>query len=507
MNPTHTAQQLAGSTAAELLRLSNSSSPPPNDRKIFTNRALRLETIRYIGFDLDWTLADYRRLPLLQLILERTIDRLIEHSGYPKRVRAVEFRPDFSRRGLLIDKEAGTVLKMNRHRYVGLAYFGRRRLERSELKKLYRHEPIKPSHERFYHLDSIFELTEANLFSELIHLIDGGTSGFPESFRRLFDDIRAATDWVHGKSDLKQRILAKIETYLPRDEELLVALDRLAMGNRKLMLITNSGWSFASQVCSYLFEGDVQGSGRWRDLFDLVIAESSKPTFFRESRPFIQLDKDGQRTQSTDTPVWGGLYHGGSLAGLMRLLRVPGEQVLYVGDHIYSDVVSSKLESTWRTALIVKEIEQELDVRHSHSEDFRLDHELKQRLGILGLRMDRLRDSIGLLKTQSFGKSNGDSPDLAAVRKVLKAVTDSHRSVLREEADLAENLDRRLNPYWGSFFKQGNSKSRFAGQLESYACLYTSRVSNFAFYGTNHYFRVLEDQMVHEVEPETCSDS
>ena len=41
----------------------------PAERQVFVNRTLRMESIRYIGFDLDWTLADYRRLPLEELCM------------------------------------------------------------------------------------------------------------------------------------------------------------------------------------------------------------------------------------------------------------------------------------------------------------------------------------------------------------------------------------------------------------------------------------------------------
>ena len=49
---------------AALLEHLLTDSPIPDERQIFVNRTLRLESIRHIGFDLDWTLADYQRLPL-----------------------------------------------------------------------------------------------------------------------------------------------------------------------------------------------------------------------------------------------------------------------------------------------------------------------------------------------------------------------------------------------------------------------------------------------------------
>lgn len=44
------------------------------------------------------------------------------------------------------------------------------------------------------------------------------------------------------------------------------------------------------------------------------------------------------------------------------MLGVKGKEVLYVGDHIYGDIVRSKKEWGWRTFLIVPELFQELKV-------------------------------------------------------------------------------------------------------------------------------------------------
>ena len=42
----------------DLLRHTLSSEAPPQERRVFVNRTLRMEKIAYVGFDLDWTLAD-----------------------------------------------------------------------------------------------------------------------------------------------------------------------------------------------------------------------------------------------------------------------------------------------------------------------------------------------------------------------------------------------------------------------------------------------------------------
>ena len=50
----------------------------------------------------------------------------------------------------------------------------------------------------------------------------------------------------------------------------------------------------------------------------------------------------------------------------------------------------------------------------------------------------------------------------------------------------------------GLTFKEGNENSRFAEQVEDYACIYTSRVSNFVNYSPMQYFRSLRAAMPHE---------
>ena len=41
-------------------------------------------------------------------------------------------------------------------------------------------------------------------------------------------------------------------------------------------------------------------------------------------------------------------------------------QVLYIGDHIYGDVLSSKKKLGWRTMLVVPELEAELEILSSN---------------------------------------------------------------------------------------------------------------------------------------------
>ena len=500
-------RELPGELQTALLRQLAGDGEPASEQRIFVNRTLRMESVRCVGFDLDWTLADYQRLPFEKLMFDLTVDRLVDHHDHPPEVRDhLHFRPDFPQRGLLIDKQAGTVLRMSRHRFVNLAYFGRERLSRGELKSLYRYEPIQPASERFYHIDSLFELPETNIYAELIEASKTLPRLAERGYSQLFQDVRSAIDWVHAEGTLKSRVLAEPGRYLQRDELLAMALLRLRLGGRPLILLTNSGWRYASGLCSFLFDGLLPGLESWRQLFDLVVVEAGKPGFFRHQRPFTALGPGGEAVAEVEIPEWGAAYSGGCLDGLMKRLELPGEQVLYVGDHIYGDAVTSKQESTWRIALIVRELEAEIRARLSLGDRGRRHVELMRKLGELGHELDHARDQVALGRHLAASGAAVAEAELREWRRRFDAVRRRHLGGLKKLADSAERLDAAYHPYWGSLFKQGTSKTRFAGQLDSYACLYTARARNFAYYGSQHYFRVARDPMMHELEEPGAQD-
>jgi len=491
--PTHL---LDTSSEVALLRHALAGATPLPHRRVFVNRALRMEKIGCIGFDLDWTVAPYYRLPIEELIFGLALDRLVSHFDYPGVVRHAEFRPHFPHRGVIVDREAGVVLKMDRHRYVGRAYLGRDHLDGNERARLYRQERLDLRSDRFYWVDTLFELPEVNLLAELVELHRRKQLDVP-SYAKLFADVRAAVDGVHADGPLKPRIAADLPRYLPRDRDLALALARLQLPDRKLILVTNSDFGYTDKLCSYLFDGLLPGLDSWRQLFSLVIVLAKKPGFFRKRKPFVELDAEGRAVGEVETPQWGKVYSGGSRWGLEDLMQIPGESFLYVGDHIYGDIVSSKLTSTWRTALILSELEDELEKQQESQPQIRHLEALKGELSTMGHKMDDLRDVL-LLASRNPGEQ---PPDVAeATRLALEQLKQEHRTLRRRAAELEESIASRYNPTWGSVFKQGGSQSLFGSQVDDFSCIYTSRVSNFAYYGSSHYFRVLKDPMAHDQE-------
>lgn len=99
------------------------SATRPIARRVFCNRTLDLGSIKAVGFDCDYTLASYIPETFETLAHEQTIEKLIATFGYPAdALRPLSFDPTLMVRGLVIDKEHGNVLKVDRHKYVKLAY-------------------------------------------------------------------------------------------------------------------------------------------------------------------------------------------------------------------------------------------------------------------------------------------------------------------------------------------------------------------------------------------------
>ena len=54
------------------------------------------------------------------------------------------------------------------------------------------------------------------------------------------------------------------------------------------------------------------------------------------------------------------------------------------------------------------------------------------------------------------------------------------------------------HPAWGRLFKTGAQNSRWAQQVQDYACLYTSQATNLLYATGNTTFRALTDIMPHD---------
>lgn len=474
-------------------------------RRVFVNRNLRLDQIRLIGFDMDYTLAPYVKKAIEELSYRLTAERLVRELGYPESILEIPYDPSFVLRGLVVDKRLGNIFKMDRHGYVGRCFHGRRELTKEERRELYRNVKIRVTASRYHWLDTLFALPEASLYAGIIEHYENDRGIKRVGYRKLFDDIRSSIDACHRDGSLKTIVKADLPSYIVADPDLAPTLHKLRSAGKKLFVLTNSYWDYTNAVMSYLLDDRLAEYPRWRNYFDMVIVGAQKPKFFTDSAPFLKIDPDtGEVATEASTKFENrGVYQGGNIQTFDRITG-GGESVLYVGDHIYGDIIRSKKDSLWRTALILEELEHELararEVMHAQSdlialEDRRyaLDHEINA----IKLRITAVERAL------ESGENGQPRPEeLSHTKRQLKMALDRRRRDLRTVIErrelLTDEVSRAYNPYWGSVFKEGSEVSRFGKQVEIYSCIYTSRVSNLWSYSPTQYFRAPRHWMSHE---------
>jgi HAD superfamily 5'-nucleotidase-like hydrolase len=476
----------------------------PHAREIFVNRNLRMDRVEAVGFDMDYTLAMYHLVRLETLAFRMTLDKMVSARGYPADLATLRYDPEFVIRGIVVDKLHGNIFKMDRHNHVGHCYHGRRPVPEEDVRRLYRDEKVHLSSPRFAWIDTLFALPEACLFAEVIDLLEG--RGEQVDYTKLFVDIRESIDTVHRDGTLKAEVKKDLGHYIVRDPELGPALHKLRSGGKKLFVLTNSLFDYTDAVMSFILDGQLPEYPSWRNYFDIVVTGAAKPAFFSERRPLWLLGPDGAHLAEAATIERGKVYEGGDLPTFERLSGFGGDRVLYVGDHIYGDILRSKKSSLWRTCMVVEELERELawlernqdvlgELQRLEALRVRVDDEVavhRSALNVLDRRLER--DAL-----DAEGRAHVEE-ERRHQKQEMELLRKASRDAAARVGALEQGVEEGLNRYWGLTFKEGNENSRFGEQIEVYACIYTSRVSNLVFYSPMQYFRSPRAAMAHERE-------
>jgi 5'-nucleotidase len=465
-------------------------------RRVFCNRSLRLDRIEMVGFDMDYTLLIYDQAEMDRLSIEATTRKLVER-GYPEAMLGMRYRTDFPIRGLLVDRKLGNVLKMDRYRYVKRAYHGMRELDADERRRTYHTRKLRPGTARYHWVDTLYGLSEVAVYAAAVEALEG--LGHDLDCAQLFSDVRACIDLAHQDGTILDVVLRDPERYVYRDPDLGPTLHNLRSAGKRTFLLTNSPPRYTDAMMSFLFDDAMPEYPSWRHYFDVIIASAGKPRFFTDAQPFEEVDETGATTGDEVASFGRGrLYTGGNILQFEQLAGTEGDRILYVGDHIYGDALRVKKESAWRTAMIIQEMDAELAALLACRADF-------ERLDLLEAARDQLHDDMRerQLRLKDLNRSTDDTPELEGARVRHRRAIERMRARLRvvdaEHDEIEARVDDAFHPFWGSLLKAGPEVSSFGDQVETYACLYTTRVSNLLRYSPMHYFRSPRDRMPHEL--------
>ncbi|HEX7553743.1 MAG TPA: HAD-IG family 5'-nucleotidase, partial [Geothrix sp.] len=386
--------------------------------------------------------------------------------------------------------------KANRYGFVKRAMHGTRMLDFAEQRDAYAQTLVDLGDPRWVFLNTMFSLSEGCLFAQAVDLLDRGALPRPFEYASLYRHVRAGVDAQHMEGHLKAAIAAAPDRYVVQDPEAALALlDQKAAGKR-LLLITNSEWSFTSKMMAHAYDRHLPGDMTWRQLFDVVIVTARKPTFFTERGPFFEVVDDAGLLRPLVGPLQvGGTYLGGSAAQVEQDLGISGDELLYVGDHMFGDVHVSKRTLSWRTALVLRELEAEVSALEIFQSTERHLMALMGEKGTLEARLSQARLALQRLHT-GYGPAHGtDAPTLEARVHELRGQL---LALDAEIGPLAKIGTELTNARWGLLTRAGNDKSHLTRQIERYADIYTSRVSNFLYATPYAYFRSPRGNLPHD---------
>jgi 5'-nucleotidase len=468
-------------------------SDAPPGRGLYCNRTLNLRALKAIGYDMDYTLVHYRVEAWEQKAYDYLQQKLVDR-GWP--VADLRFVPDFAMRGLIVDTELGHLVKADRFGYVKRAYHGMTRLDFDEQRRAYARTLVDLSDPRWVFLNTFFSLSEACMYAQLVGRVEAHEVPEVVGYADLWARIRHALDSAHAAGRLKQEIVTEPERYVVPDPDTALALLDQKEAGKRLLLITNSEWSYTKAVLEYAIDPFLPSGLTWRGLFDLTIVSSRKPGFFTERAPLFEVVNDeGLLRPCVGGPTGPGVYLGGHAGLVEDYLGVSGSEILYVGDHLYTDVRISKDIQRWRTGLIVRELEDEIAAMERHrAERERLEALMAEKTS---LEREQARMRLALQRREKAYGPLVPAGDGASEAAMARSRNRADR-LDNEIAPLAATLGSLYHSVWGPLMYAGSDQSHLARQVESYADVYTSRVSNFLFESPFAYLRAPRGRMAHD---------
>ncbi|XP_078587248.1 cytosolic purine 5'-nucleotidase-like isoform X5 [Branchiostoma floridae x Branchiostoma japonicum] len=456
--------------------------------RVFVNRSLRLDKIKFYGFDMDYTLAVYKSPEYECLAFDQVLKRMVD-IGYPEELLKFEYDPSFAVRGLWFDRTYGNLLKVDPYGNILVCVHGFHFMSAAEISELYPNKFIQPqpNDDRIFVLNTLFNLPETYLLACLIDYLTNAPGSIMEktgvrigdvfmSYMGIHNDVRAAVDWVHMKGSMKQETVDNMDKYVVKEPKIPMLLHRMREAGAKVFLVTNSDYWYTEKVMTFLFDlphGPTNDAPwrPWKSYFDAIIVDARKPLFFGEGTPLRKVDCEtgklalgsyiGQMQPNT-------VYCGGNSELLSEIMGAKGKDVLYVGDHIFGDILKSKKSHGWRTFLVVPELAQELHVWTDKQDLF-----------------SRLQNFDKLLADvyKELDSRSKDIPDISSLQKAIKEVT--------HEMDMSYGM-------MGSLFRSGSRQTYFASQVIRFADLYATSFINLLYYPFSYFFRAPHVLMPHE---------
>lgn len=458
----------------------------PVSTRVFVNRTLNLKKIKYLGLDMDHTLIRYNTSRFEGFAHKTVLDKLVKEKGYPNSIKNLEFDFQMAIRGLVIDSRHGNILKLNRYGSIRVSYHGTKKIEFSEQQKLYKNTYIDLSDRSYRPIDTTFSLSVASLFAQLVDLKDSKESRTLPSYDIICSDVLEIVDLAHKDGTLKTEVKNNLDKYIIKDAKTVEGLERFKKHDKKLFIVTNSDYLYTKLLLDYAINPFLKDHKSWKELFDLVITFAMKPRFFNDNLKFLKINEKDGSMLNYEEKLRPGIYQGGSAEALTEDMGMAGDEILYVGDHIYGDILRLKKDQAWRTGLVVEELADEVSANKKCDP-------LQSEIDELMIKKEQLEDEYVHLTTVSVDIGKDVNEDvLDRIQKEISAMDSQIAGLIRDQQKL-------YNPKWGRVFRAGNEESLFAHQVDRFACIYMPYLTDLLVCSPRSYFRAKRRPLAHEI--------
>ncbi|KAL0126125.1 hypothetical protein PUN28_004919 [Cardiocondyla obscurior] len=401
-----------------------------NPKGVFACNELDLKEVEVYGFDYDYTLACYKpSMDYLLYSLGR--DMLIKKYKYPEEIADLKYRENFAVRGLHYDIEKGLLLKLDSFLQIqlGSVYRGLHPVPDEEVLHIYKNRIIPIAYVEAPHKHS-------------------------------HNSVQSCHPIMH------QLVVENVSEYLEPNKDLRRFFDRLQKAGKKTFLVTNSPFHFVNKGMQFLV------GKNWKNYFDVVIVQARKPRFFTEETRPLRIYDEVKQTQLWDRVTKlekGIIYLEGTVKQLQDITGWRGHQVLYFGDHPYSDLADVTLEHGWRTGAIIKELTHEIETLN--------DPKFKENVNWLQM-------LTGLIEEHQ----DYEGPE----------VQNELDEWIKERDQLRNDIKFVFNKQFGSVFRTYHNPTYFSRRLFRFADIYMSSITNLLEYSTSHTFYPRRGVMPHE---------
>jgi HAD superfamily 5'-nucleotidase-like hydrolase len=433
--------------------------------------------------------------------------RLVATKKYPESVLSLPFDFNLAIRGLVIDKKKGNLLKVSRHGAIRASYHGTKPIDFPTQQKLYKSIYIDLSDTTSYvSIDTAFSISVATLFAQLIDIKDaesGAMSGvgtgpstianalseknpIMPDYETIAHDVISTLDMAHRDGSLKGEVAKNLDRYIIRDPEVVAGLERYRKHDKKIFILTNSEYSYTKLLLDYAINPFLKNYKSWSDLFEFVITLAQKPRFFYDNLRFLEVNPESGLMSNFDETLRKGVYQSGGADKFAKDLGIEGDDILYIGDHIYGDILRLKKDCNWRTALVVEELDEEMEAykkAQPYSAEIRTLMDRKEPLE---------RTLVDLISVKI---ETGREADENKVHELQTQITELDKNI----SQLIKKQQSVFNQHWGEIMRAGNEESYFAHQVDRFACIYMAKLTDLLEMSPRTYFRASRRPLAHEL--------